>query len=698
LDFHRHNLERQVAERTSELASAKEAAEAATQAKSAFLANMSHEIRTPMNAIVGLTYLLRRSSRGPDEQEKLGKISDAAQHLLSIINDILDISKIESGKLILEETDFDLDSLLVERVFNLVSERAQAKGLEIIFDIDPVVPQSLRGDPMRFSQLILNYTSNAIKFTERGSIILRARVLERSGTSVLIRFEVQDTGLGVDPTQLSRLFESFQQSDSSTTRKFGGTGLGLAINRHLATLMGGEVGATSQLGHGSMFWFTARLQESEVRVTRKISTQLRGSRALVADDSSDARAVISNILVNLGLRVSTAAGGEAAVAAIETADGQGDPFDVLIIDWRMPDLDGMETARRVTELNLSRPPTYVMVSAFDDPDLKTRATQLGFSSVLAKPVTASTLHDSLSAMVEGRAQHRPSSTEASTAERALRQEHRGKRLLLADDNSVNREMTLELLRGVGLRVDIATNGVEAVKMAMRQEYDLVLMDMQMPEMDGLEATRTIRALPAWDRTPIIAMTANAFGEDRSACLAAGMNDHLGKPAAPGDLFALLLNWLSRPGTPAASSAGPDKPDKSPEPNANQHIEQDALPSVDVPRLLAQVKQDTAFFRHLLRVAATEHRDDAAHLIDSAARGDFNTAFKIAHHIKGTAGEIEATTLFARASSAEALWRRGELVDTPQLEALTGSLTELLREIDRFLAPMPSHAHLTPDNR
>jgi two-component system sensor histidine kinase/response regulator len=678
LDRHRHHLEQMVVERTGELEAAKVAAEAATQAKSAFLANMSHEIRTPMNAIVGLTYLLRRANRDPDEQEKLRKISDAAQHLLSIINDILDISKIESGNLTLEETDFDLDSLLVDRVFNLVSDRAQAKGLEIVFDVDPAVPPFLSGDPMRFSQLILNYTSNAVKFTERGSIIVRVRVLEETGGSVLLRCEVQDTGLGVEPEQIPRLFQSFQQSDSSTTRRFGGTGLGLAINRHLASLMGGEVGASSRPGYGSIFWFTARLKRSADRVTRKISAPLQGSRALVADDSSDARDVLSAILINLGLRVSTADGGGAAIAAIEAADRQGNPFDVLIIDWRMPGMDGMEAVRRVGELNLSRPPTYVMVTAFDEARLREQATQAGFACVLTKPVTASALHDSLSTMVERGSQPAPASLPASAAERALKTEHRGKRLLLAEDNPVNREVTLELLRDVFL-VDVAANGLQAVEQARRQAYDLVLMDMQMPELDGLEATRAIRALPGWDRIPIIAMTANAFGEDRSACLAAGMNDHLGKPTAPADLFAMLLTWLG----PGYAAGEPE-----PAPRAQRRSHEAALASLDLPKLLGEIKHNMAFLRRLLQLAANEHKEDAARLADCAERGDYVAAFEIAHHLKGTASQIAASHLHACASVAEQRWRHGEPVEAAQLEELTRALGGVLAEIDSYLQLAP----------
>ncbi|HUB98077.1 MAG TPA: response regulator [Stellaceae bacterium] len=683
LDQHRHHLEQLVEVRTRELETAKEAAEAATRAKSAFLANMSHEIRTPMNAIVGLTYLLRRTNHDQDEQEKLRKISDAAQHLLSIINDILDISKIESGNLMLEETDFDLDALLVTRVFNLISDRAQAKGLEIIFDVDRAVPPSLLGDPMRFSQLILNYTSNAIKFTEHGSIIVRVRVIEENEATVFLRCEVTDTGLGVDPAQIPRLFESFQQSDSSTTRRFGGTGLGLAINRHLAALMGGEAGATSVPGRGSTFWFTARIKRSADRVRRKISTQLQGARALVTDDSSDARDVLSAILGNLGLRVATAGGGAAAIGAVEAADRQGDPFDVLIVDWHMPELDGMETVRRVTELKLSRPPSYLMVTAYDQDGLREQAERLGFASVLTKPVTSSALHDSLSAMVERGSQPRQSSVQASAAERALRTVHNGKRLLLAEDNLVNREVTLELLRDVGFQVDVAANGLEAVDKARAHSYDLVLMDMQMPEMDGLEATRAIRTLPAWESVPIIAMTANAFGEDRSACLAAGMNDHIGKPAAPVDLFAMLLNWLG-PRLIAAET----EPAAAPLPKSVPRSDSEVLPSLDVKKLLGELKQNRPFMRKLLRLAAGEHKEDAARLADCAARGDFTAAFKIAHHLKGTASQIAATKLHAGAAAAEQRWRHGQPVEAAELDALTRSLGEVLAEIDQYLAMEP----------
>ena len=672
------HLEDLVARRTQELEVAKEAAEEASRFKSSFLANMSHEIRTPMNAIVGLTHLIRRAAVDPRQIDQLDKVSQAAKHLLGIINDILDFSKIEAGKLTIENVDFELDRVF-HSLNDLIGERAAEKNLEIINRIDPAIPEVLHGDQLRLGQVLVNFASNAVKFTEAGSVVFRVRLLNEEAGTLLVRFEVSDTGIGLSEEQRSHLFEAFVQADASTTRKFGGTGLGLAISKRLIDLMGGRVGVESNVGQGSTFWFELPLQRAASAKTSGASVKLdENLKVLVVDDNADARLALDDMLKAFPVRVATADSGEQALRLTREALQAGRPFDLVLMDWAMPGMDGIETCRHI--LALGTAPKIILATAYSSEWTCEQLNAMGISTQLSKPLTPSTLHDAIAGIFSGNGSMR-----ADTSAVIDLSPLRGRYILLVEDNPVNQEVALALLEETGLRVDLADDGLEALQKASNTPYDLILMDVQMPKMDGLEATRRLRQLPQCASTPILAMTANAFDEDRRACLDAGMNDHVAKPVDPDSLFMALIHWMPRRTTVVEGSPS-GAVDRDQEEELLRQL--GLVEGLDLNFGLARVRGKFSTYTRLLTIFAATHQDEAERITAALDCADMDEAQRAAHSLKGSAGSlgllhiqkiaaaIEAP-LKARADNALALARLPLAELARELPALMSRLHQLL---------------------
>ena len=690
LEEYNKTLELRIEKRTEDLKRAWELADSANRSKSEFLANMSHEIRTPMNAIMGLTDLALKTSLTARQRDYLTKIHTASRALLGVINDILDFSKIEAGRLELESVDFQLQDVM-NKVSDLLSDKAAEKGIELVVAAGYDIPCLLVGDPFRLTQILTNLTINAIKFTDKGEVVLRA-VLDsdtpdEQSNSIKLTFSVSDTGMGISPEQLPKLFNAFIQANGSTTRKYGGTGLGLAICKRLVQMMGGEIWAESERGKGTTFHFTATfgcrslIDES----VPGAPNDLKGMRIMVVDDNETSREVLQEMLRSLGFDPKPAGSGKEALQEMRRT-AMSSPYKLVLMDWKRSDTDGIEMLKLIRQdFLLSHIRVIVMATAPDWEEMTREVRKMGVGAFLAKPISPPQLFDVILQTVGGEntgvSEKKHAVPQVARAEEKIR----GSRVLLVEDSALNRQVAVEILERSGVLVESAVNGkkaVDAVRNAFESGghgFDAVLMDIQMPEMDGYEASRLIRSDPRFQNLTIIAMTAHALRGDKEKCLKAGMNDYIAKPIDPDQLIYTLAQWMDL--HTEESSLSPRTTDREEIPRFEGPLTPQApaenLPGIDIASALERIGGNKALLVRLLRSFSDEYKRAASEIREALEKNDLQSARELAHSIKGVAGNLSATDLYAAASQLEATIRGN---DTDSLQSVVGYFENALNRV------------------